>query len=345
MFFNLTMSYHRLNDIVVTHGYLLPLGTPHHCPLQPSNKLNTSSNTFMRYSEHLQRYDTIMRTEGRHVDERLQAERRRLHDYLVQTYPNTPSMEGKNTKVNSTEPSTKSGEKQKFNEKNGRHLHEGYNDARNANQSLRQDQSDKDDRSLYKWFTKEEVRWAVRPRLAAWMASHCPTESRREAVVAALQRHINITTVGRCGNLTCGRNHMDTYCFRWLAASHLFYLSFENALCDDYHTEKLWRPMEHGMVPVVYGGSKYRHILPFGSFIDVLEFSSAAALAQHLVYLATHPAAYLRYLQWRRYWRVRWPVPWCNLCAQLHQDHHHPSHTTLDTWWNTTTDCYDPLLW
>lgn len=191
--------------------------------------------------------------------------------------------------------------------------------------------------------TAEEKGWATRPRLAAWMASHCPTDSRREELVAALRRSIAITTVGKCGELRCGKNHMDSYCYRWLSGSHLFYLSFENAVCDDYHTEKLWRPLEHAMVPVVYGGPTLSNILPFDSYIDVNTFPSAAALVAHLLHLATHLSAYLRHLQWRRYWRVRWPVPWCGLCAALHRHPRH-AHVSLDLWWNNTATCYDPKL-
>ncbi|XP_071534969.1 uncharacterized protein [Panulirus ornatus] len=332
VYFNLTMSYHHLNDIVVSQGYLLPLGIPPECPVQPDDKLNKSSPAFRSYSEHLRRYDAFMLTRGRREDDLLRSERARRYDEVIQSFPDILREEGLGIPGNTTGPST--------------HVREGYDDATHTDQSPPGDQSGEEDgRPDDSWFTRQEVRWGARPRLAAWMASHCPTESRRESLVAALRRHVNITTVGKCGDLACGKNHMDTYCYRWLAGSHLFYLSFENALCDDYVTEKVWRPLEYGMVPVVYGGCKYSDTLPFGSYIDAMEFSSAEALARRLVYLANHPSAYLRYLQWRRYWRAIWPAPWCNLCAELHREHRRPTHTTLDKWWETTTDCYDPLMW
>lgn len=311
VFFNLTMSYHHLNPITALAGELVPLSTPQHCPISSTFYLDTSSPTYTSYSHHMRKFSHWLHENGVAVDGRLRDERDRRHGGLIHQPDDTTTL---------TEP-----------------LPEDYTDEGQDNEtSLMKDNA--------LTLTVEEIAFATRPRVAAWMASHCHTDSRREDLVAALQGFMAVTTVGRCGELKCGKNHRDDYCFRWLAASHLFYLSFENALCDDYHTEKLWIPLKHGMVPVVYGGPSYRHTLPFNSYIDVLKFPSAAALASHLLYLATHPAAYLRHLQWRRYWRVRRALPWCDLCAALHRKAD-PVHTTLTQWWSNTTTCYDPPSW
>ena len=44
----------------------------------------------------------------------------------------------------------------------------------------------------------------------------------------------------------------DTAFFRW-AARYKFTLAMENYACDDYITEKLWRPLRLGSVPIVFG--------------------------------------------------------------------------------------------
>ncbi|KAK8380737.1 hypothetical protein O3P69_007986 [Scylla paramamosain] len=312
VFFNLTMSYHHLNHIVALAGELVPLSTPQHCPISSSYFFNTSSPTYTSYNHHMDQFESWLRERGVVADEKLRAERSRRHGSLIYRAKDNTTL---------TQPRSNDQGEKKVQGNETSVMEEG---------------------SLT--LTPEEIALATRPRVAVWMASHCPTDSRREDMVAELQGFMAVTTVGKCGKLKCGKNHMDDYCYQWLAASHLFYLSFENALCDDYITEKMWTPMKHGMVPVVYGGANYHHILPFDSYIDVSNFSSLAALANHLLYLATHPAAYLRHLQWRRYWQVRRLVPWCDLCTAIHRQTH-PARATLDQWWNTTATCYAPPRW
>ncbi|MPC26836.1 Alpha-(1,3)-fucosyltransferase C [Portunus trituberculatus] len=311
VFFNLTMSYHHLNPIVAFLGELVPLTTPQHCPITSTFFLNTSSPTYTSYSHHMNQFESWLLENGVFADEKLRAERNRRHGSLI------------------------------YQPKDNSSLPEPLSDGRGEKEAQGKEKVMEEGNLT---FTSEEIALATRPRVAVWMASHCPTDSRREDLVAALQGFMSVTTVGKCGKMKCGKNHMDEYCYRWIAASHLFYLSFENALCDDYKTEKLWTPMMHGMVPVVYGGASYRDTLPFDSYIDVSDFSSAAALANYLLYLATHPAAYLKYLQWRRYWQVRRLVPWCDLCTAIHRQTH-PLRSTLDQWWNNTATCEVPPRW
>lgn len=46
--------------------------------------------------------------------------------------------------------------------------------------------------------------------------------------------------------------------FHKLAAKYKFTLAMENAICDDYMTEKLWRPLRLGSVPIVFGSPKVK---------------------------------------------------------------------------------------
>jgi hypothetical protein len=46
---------------------------------------------------------------------------------------------------------------------------------------------------------------------------------------------------------------MDSDEFFHFVARYKFTLSFENAVCDDYITEKLWRPLMVGSVPIYMG--------------------------------------------------------------------------------------------
>lgn len=57
------------------------------------------------------------------------------------------------------------------------------------------------------------------------------------------------------GKSMAGMHHDD---FHKLAAKYKFTLAMENAICDDYVTEKLWRPLRLGSVPIVFGSPKVK---------------------------------------------------------------------------------------
>ncbi len=49
--------------------------------------------------------------------------------------------------------------------------------------------------------------------------------------------------------------------FLQLMAKYKFTIAFENAIGDDYITEKLWRPLTLGSVPI-YMGSPSAQVIP-----------------------------------------------------------------------------------
>ena len=102
----------------------------------------------------------------------------------------------------------------------------------------------------------EWIYFTQRPKLIAWMSSHCPTISKREEYVRELQKYVEVDTYGSCGENKCFKKHpYEKSCWlKVLRPNYLFYLSMENSLCNDYITEKLYHPLVHGLVPVVYGG-------------------------------------------------------------------------------------------
>jgi len=52
-----------------------------------------------------------------------------------------------------------------------------------------------------------------------------------------------------------GMEHDDFYT---MMSKYKFALAMENAVCDDYITEKIWRPLMLGVVPVIYGSPKIK---------------------------------------------------------------------------------------
>ena len=58
-----------------------------------------------------------------------------------------------------------------------------------------------------------------------------------------------------------------------------FYLSFENAVCKDYITEKVHRPLVHNIVPVALGGMDFDANIAPNALIDIRKFKSPKLLA------------------------------------------------------------------
>ncbi|KAK8737839.1 hypothetical protein OTU49_004267, partial [Cherax quadricarinatus] len=68
-----------------------------------------------------------------------------------------------------------------------------------------------------------------RPKLVAWMVSHCSTFSGREFYVKELQKYISVDVYGLCGDFRCGKSHKDQECYaNVLRPKYKFYLAFEN---------------------------------------------------------------------------------------------------------------------
>lgn len=84
-----------------------------------------------------------------------------------------------------------------------------------------------------------------------------------------------------------------------LSRHYRFYLSFENSLCPDYVTEKLYRPLAHDTVPVVYGGADYSDFFPARSYVDGRHFENPEALADHLEKLIAKDTLYSSYFEWK----------------------------------------------
>ena len=127
------------------------------------------------------------------------------------------------------------------------------------------------------------------------MVSNCKTHSKREDYVRALQRIIPVDVFGGCGDLKCAKNE----CNKFLEENYIFYLAFENSLCSDYVTEKLFRTLLLDIVPVVMGGADYKHFAPPKSYIDVADFESPEQLANFLLKLDKDEEEYLSYFWWK----------------------------------------------
>ena len=83
-----------------------------------------------------------------------------------------------------------------------------------------------------------------------------------------------------------------------------FYLSFENALCKDYITEKAFNSLKLNTIPVVLGGADYDQLLPPGSFINARQFDSPEHLAEYLHGVLNNVTLYDSYFKWRSFYNI-----------------------------------------
>ncbi|KAH7954305.1 hypothetical protein HPB49_017345 [Dermacentor silvarum] len=107
-------------------------------------------------------------------------------------------------------------------------------------------------------------------KMVAWFVSNCAASNRRLDYAHELQKHIQVDIYGLCGTLDCPRSESER-CYQMLDNDYHFYLSFENANCKDYITEKFFNALRHNVVPVVMGASREEYLAaaPYHSYIHV----------------------------------------------------------------------------
>ena len=135
-----------------------------------------------------------------------------------------------------------------------------------------------------------------------------------------MQKFAKIDTYGGCSGVELGHTEAQR-----ILSSYKFYLAFENSLCPEYATEKIYKIInlkltDNPPVPVVMGPNRswYEEKLPKNSFIHVDDFPNPKDLSEYLKYLNTEHDLYFEYLTWRRNYRmVSDPPLRCKLCEFL----------------------------
>ena len=81
------------------------------------------------------------------------------------------------------------------------------------------------------------------------------------------ERGVGVDVFGGCSGRPCPstfRNGSAGECRAVLAAEYMFFLAFENSVCEDYITEKSFRTVQYDTIPVVHGGGKYEDYVSGG---------------------------------------------------------------------------------
>jgi len=142
--------------------------------------------------------------------------------------------------------------------------------------------------------------------LVAYIQSNCL--ARRDGLVDALEAEgVQVDSFGPCHHnkdlpeeiKAWGKfNKPD---FLNLERRYKFAISLENCRCRDYVTEKLFRRLHLGVVPIYEPGPNSDAWLPASqSIINVSSFSSVRALAEELKRLDANATAYEELLAWKQ---------------------------------------------
>ncbi|XP_073416147.1 alpha-(1,3)-fucosyltransferase 11 [Dendrobates tinctorius] len=143
-----------------------------------------------------------------------------------------------------------------------------------------------------------------------YMQSHCDVPSDRDRYVKELMKHIQIDSYGQClkNRQFSSKRLEDTSTattedgeFMAFTARYKFHLAMENAICADYMTEKLWRPMHIGTIPIYRGSPSVQDWMPNNhSIILIDDFATPKELAEFIISLDRDDDLYLRYLEYKK---------------------------------------------
>ena len=185
-------------------------------------------------------------------------------------------------------------------------------------------------------------------KMTAWFVGNCATQSRREVYVRELQKHTEVHVYGNCGPYKCPRSRQE-YCYHEvMEKNYKFYLSFENSLCADYITEKLWLALTVYVIPVVLGGGNYSAMLPPHSYIDVKDFASPKDLAIYLKKLDGNDTLYNEYFAWKNKYtayqtRNTHPQFACSICRHVYDKQHVVERLVdVESFWSPAKHCTRP---
>ncbi|KAK3581708.1 hypothetical protein CHS0354_003593 [Potamilus streckersoni] len=178
-------------------------------------------------------------------------------------------------------------------------------------------------------------------KFAAWIVSHCNAESKRDDFVRLLQTYVPVDIFGNCGTNRCTRQ--GTECRDNIGKDYKFYLSFENSLCKDYITEKLFSFFPLDLITIQRGHSDYESFLPNDSYINSANFSTVQELANFMKRIAEDEDKFVRYLKSKDRYMLkshRWIYcnALCNICKKLNNlEKYKRSYKDIDSWLDSNT--------
>ena len=173
-----------------------------------------------------------------------------------------------------------------------------------------------------------------------WMYSNCGIKFRNTYAKALQSDGIKLDIYGACGKKDPCFHQKK--CVENLFHQYKFYLAFENSKCSDYITEKTWKSLSYGMVPIIYGApmESCQYHLPPNSFLHVDNFSTPKKLAEYIDLLERNNKMYLRFHEWRKTYIALLTTNQisCSLCKSIFETKK-SKQIKKSAWWTFKTHC------
>lgn len=184
----------------------------------------------------------------------------------------------------------------------------------------------------------------------AWIVSNCRTQSKREKYVEELKKHIKVDIFGKCGEACeAYRFPGNDSCHKRISRDYKFYLSFENSLCVDYTSEKLYYiyELDFPILPVVRGALTGKTYIPNGTYIDTLDFKTPKDLAKILKEIGNNKSKYAKMLRAKDAYTSEpysrtYEDALCNLCQLLHRGNLNRPPLNVSQWF-LVDSCREPF--
>ena len=139
-----------------------------------------------------------------------------------------------------------------------------------------------------------------------------------------------------------------------MSRDYKFVIAFENSLCWDYVSEKMFYNANFNVIPIVMDlHGNYDRFAPPKSYINALDFPTVKELADYLNVLDKNDTLYNEYFWWKESYITEYSINiwtkkvlqpaargYCELCSKL-QDPNEPVSIVknLKKWWNDDATC------
>lgn len=165
-----------------------------------------------------------------------------------------------------------------------------------------------DDITNLKYFipTLEKNKYLKEISPVMYLQSDCETSTERDIYVKELMKYVDIDSYGTCLNNKklpikftedyLNKLHDDDF-LRFIAR-YKFVIAIENGICNDYVTEKFWRAIKVGTVPIYFGSPLIKDWFPNNRSAILLEdYPTPEIMSKYITKLMNNDTLYESYLE------------------------------------------------